>query len=49
MCRKRFCTKGEAEAEKEFKWWLDMFGEDYYIELQRHGITEQEKVNASAC
>ncbi|HEY0978133.1 MAG TPA: DNA polymerase III subunit alpha [Flavobacteriales bacterium] len=38
--------KGEAEGEKEFKWWLDLFGEDYYIELQRHGIPEQEKVNA---
>jgi len=24
------------EAEKELKWWLDVFGEDYYIELQRH-------------
>ncbi len=38
--------KSEAEAEKEFLWWLDMFGEDYYIELQRHKIPEQEKVNA---
>ncbi|TNE73501.1 DNA polymerase III subunit alpha [bacterium] len=38
-------TKGEAEAEKEFLWWLDIFGEDYYVELQRHGIGEQEKVN----
>lgn len=37
--------KGEAEGEKEFKWWLDLFGEDYYIELQRHDIPEQEKVN----
>lgn len=37
--------KGEAEAEKEFKWWLDIFGEDYYIELQRHGIPEQDQVN----
>ncbi len=37
--------KGEEEAEKEFKWWLDLFGEDYYIELQRHHIPEQEKVN----
>lgn len=26
----------EAEAERTLKWWLDMFGEDYYIELQRH-------------
>ncbi len=34
------------KAEAEFKWWLDLFGEDYYIELQRHGIPEQEQVNA---
>lgn len=37
--------KGEAEAEQEFKWWLDLFGEDFYVELQRHGIAEQDKVN----
>lgn len=37
--------KGEAEGEKEFKWWLDLFGDDYYIELQRHDIPEQNKVN----
>ena len=36
---------GEEKAEKEFKWWLDMFGEDYFIELQRHNIKEQEKIN----
>jgi DNA polymerase-3 subunit alpha len=36
---------GEAAAEKEFKWWLDMFGDDYYIEIQRHGMKEQDKVN----
>jgi DNA polymerase-3 subunit alpha len=35
----------EDEAEAEFKWWLDLFGEDYYIELQRHAIPEQEIVN----
>jgi len=33
------------EAEAEFKWWLDIFGEDYYIELQRHNIPEQEIIN----
>ena len=38
-------SKGEQEAEQEFKWWLDLFGEDYYIEIQRHGIKDQEKVN----
>ncbi|MEI8047582.1 MAG: DNA polymerase III subunit alpha [Bacteroidota bacterium] len=37
--------KGEAEGEKVFKWWLDIFGEDYYVELQRHDIPEQNEVN----
>ncbi len=32
-------------AEKEFKWWLDLFGKDYYIEIQRHNIKEQEIIN----
>lgn len=36
---------GEEKAEQEFKWWLDMFGEDYYIEIQRHNIKEQELIN----
>ena len=36
---------GEEKAEKEFKWWLDMFGENYFIELQRHQIPDQEKIN----
>lgn len=36
---------GEEEGENEFKWWLNIFQDDYYVELQRHGIPEQEKVN----
>ena len=24
------------EAEQLLRWWLDVFGEDYYIEIQRH-------------
>ena len=36
---------GEEAAEKEFKWWLDLFGEDYYIEVQNHYIPEQQTVN----
>lgn len=39
-------NKGEEEAERIFKWWLDLFGEDYYVELQRHGIPDQNKANA---
>ncbi len=38
--------KGEEEGRKVFEWWLNLFGkENYYIELQRHGMEEQEKVN----
>lgn len=45
MVPKAILQKGEAEAEKEFKWWLDLFGEDYYIELQRHDMKQQAIVN----
>ena len=37
--------KGEDEGRKVFEWWYNIFGEDYYIELQRHGMAEQDKVN----
>ena len=37
--------KGEDEGENEFKWWLNIFQEDFYVELQRHGLPEQDKVN----
>ena len=30
--------KGEEAAEEVFKEWLDVFGEDYFIELQRHNL-----------
>ena len=38
-------NEGPEKAEKEFKWWLDLFGEDYFIEIQRHNIKEQELIN----
>ncbi|MDO9156013.1 MAG: DNA polymerase III subunit alpha, partial [Sediminibacterium sp.] len=37
--------QSEEKAEQEFKWWLDLFGDDYYIEIQRHDIKEQEIIN----
>ena len=37
--------KGEAAGEELFKWWLNVFGEDYYVELQRHNLSEQDTVN----
>ena len=38
-------NKGEEEAEELLKWWIDLFGEDFYIELQRHELDEQKIVN----
>ncbi len=38
-------NESEEKAEAEFKWWLDIFGDDYYIEIQRHNIKEQLQIN----
>ncbi len=39
--------KTEAEAEEKLKWWLNMFGEDYYIEIQRHGLMNFDNTGKS--
>lgn len=31
-------------AKKQIKWFKDLFGEDFYIELQNHGLPDQLKV-----
>ena len=36
---------GENQAEEAFKWWHGLFGEDFYVELNRHGIPEEDHVN----
>tara|TARA_R110002126_G_scaffold91238_4_gene217299 strand:- start:1911 stop:6140 length:4230 start_codon:yes stop_codon:yes gene_type:complete len=36
---------GETQAEEAFVWWHEQFGDNFYIELNRHGIPEEEKVN----
>lgn len=46
MVPQAILKKGEDEGENEFKWWLNVFQQDYYVELQRHGMAEQDKVNA---
>lgn len=38
-------NRGEAEAEKIFLWYLNLFGDNYYIELQRHGLADQDQCN----
>ncbi len=39
-------NRGEAEAEEALKWWHGLFGDDLYIELMRHGLEEEERVNS---
>ncbi|MDX5321904.1 MAG: DNA polymerase III subunit alpha, partial [Bacteroidota bacterium] len=36
---------GEKQAEEAFLWWKEQFGEDFYVELNRHGLPEEEHVN----
>lgn len=36
---------GEKQAEKVFEWYLNIFLDDFYIELIRHGLPEEENVN----
>jgi DNA polymerase-3 subunit alpha len=38
-------NKEEKEAQKIFEWYLEVFGDDYYIELQRHGLADQQHCN----
>ncbi len=38
-------NKGEEVAEKVLLEYLGIFGDDFYLELQRHGLEEQEIVN----
>ncbi len=45
MVPQAILKKSEAEAKKEFEWWFNIFGEDYYIEIQRHQMKEQDLVN----
>ncbi len=36
------------EAEQKLRWWLDLFGEDFYIELQRHrGLEDIDRLGVS--
>ena len=36
---------GEAQAEEEFKWWHATFGDDFYVEINRHSLDEERHVN----
>lgn len=36
---------GEAQAEEAFLWWKAQFGQNFYAELNRHGLEEEQVVN----
>lgn len=36
---------GETQAEEAFVWWKEQFGDDFYVELNRHGLEEENHVN----
>jgi len=36
---------GERQAEDAFVWWHNLFGDDFYIELNRHDTREEDRVN----
>jgi DNA polymerase-3 subunit alpha len=36
---------GENQAEEALIWWKNTFGEDFYIELMRHGQEDENRVN----
>jgi len=38
---------GESQAEEALIWWKELFGEDLYIEIMRHGQEDENRVNAT--
>ncbi|MGD1958054.1 MAG: DNA polymerase III subunit alpha [Fulvivirga sp.] len=36
---------GEHQAEKAFQWYLEVFKDDFYVELIRHNLEEENRVN----
>ena len=36
---------GEEQAEEEFKWWVENFKDDFYVEINRHGLDKENHVN----
>ena len=37
--------EGNKKAEEAVVWWKEYFGEDFYIEINRHGIEEENDIN----
>jgi len=37
--------EGKKQAEEAFLWWKEHFGDDFYTEINRHNIQEENSVN----
>jgi DNA polymerase III subunit alpha len=36
---------GENQAEESLLWWKQQFGDDFYLEMNRHGFEEENRIN----
>lgn len=36
---------GERQAEEAFLWWKEQFGDDFYVQINRHNLPEEERAN----
>jgi DNA polymerase-3 subunit alpha len=36
---------GDRQAEEALQWWHNQFGEDFYIEVMRHGEEGEDRAN----
>ncbi len=41
----KILNEGEEKAEEAFLWYKENFGDDFYAELNRHGLEEEDHVN----
>jgi DNA polymerase-3 subunit alpha len=41
----KILNEGEQQAEDSFVWYKTMFGDDFYVEINRHGLEEEAVVN----
>jgi DNA polymerase III subunit alpha len=36
---------GEQQAEEAFLWWKAQFGDDFYVQINRHNLQEEDRAN----
>ena len=41
----KILNMGERQADEALKWWHNQFGDDFYIELMRHGEEGEDRAN----